>query len=198
MDILHQVGHALMMSFGMMWQTGWTLVLGFTISSLLQTVVPAGKMREALGRGGPGDIAAATALGAAAIMRTLFKKGAALSREPRLPLRVDQPRARTRRDPLSCCLGWAIHRRRVDRRARPRSSIMSVLVKLTLYPKALVEEARRHEEEGIGARAHGLMAVEGRHVAGAARQTGRHGSSVAQNFAMEWSNAVEGPRRSAS
>ncbi len=88
MPFLTQVGHALLMTVGMMWQTGWTLVLGFTISSLLQTVVPAEKMRAALGGGGPRDIAAATALGAAssscsyasaAIMRTLFKKGAALS-----------------------------------------------------------------------------------------------------------------------
>ena len=65
MDILHQIGHALLTSFGMAWQTGWTLVLGFTISALLQTVVPASKMREALGAGGPKAIATATALGAA-------------------------------------------------------------------------------------------------------------------------------------
>ena len=88
MPILDQLGHALMMSLGMMWQTGWTLVLGFTVSAVLQTVVPAEQMRDALGRGGAKDLTAATALGAAssscsyasaAIMRTLFKKGAALN-----------------------------------------------------------------------------------------------------------------------
>jgi len=85
--LAHNIGQALLMAFGMLWQTGWTLVLGFTISALLQTIVSTDQMRQALGRSGPREIALATAAGAAssscsyasaAIMRTLFKKGAAL------------------------------------------------------------------------------------------------------------------------
>ena len=182
MDILHQVGHALMMSFGMMWQTGWTLVLGFTISSLLQTVVPAGKMREALGRGGPGDIAAATALGAAAIMRTLFKKGAALSTSlaylfasTNLVLELGII--------LYVLLGWQFM---VGEwiGGVVLVVVMSLLLKV-VYPKDLVEEARRHEEPGSGHH-HMSMTVEGdtwweRLVNPKTR------IRVAQNFAMEWS-----------
>ena len=83
--LLNDVGRALVMAAGMFWQTGWSLVLGFAVSGLLQTIVPADQMRRALGRAGPREIAIATLAGAAssscsyasaAIMRTLFKKGA--------------------------------------------------------------------------------------------------------------------------
>ncbi|WP_237480707.1 permease [Lichenibacterium dinghuense] len=191
MNILHQIGHALMMSLGMMWQTGWTLVLGFTISSLLQTVVPAEKMREALGRGGPGDIAAATALGAAssscsyaaaAIMRTLFKKGAALSTSlaflfasTNLVLELGII--------LYVLLGWQFM---VGEwiGGVVLVVVMSLLLKL-VYPKDLVEEARRHEEPGSGHH-HMSMTVKG--DAWWERLTNpKTRIRVAQNFAMEWS-----------
>lgn len=60
-------------------------MLGFAISGLLQAIVPADRMRDALGGGGPKQIALASLAGAAssycsyasaAIMRTLFRKGA--------------------------------------------------------------------------------------------------------------------------
>ena len=85
--ILGRVGEALLMAFGMFWDVGWSLVLGFVLSGLIQALVSPERMREALGRDGPKEIALATALGAAssscsyasaAISRTLFKKGAAL------------------------------------------------------------------------------------------------------------------------
>ncbi|MFC6791729.1 permease [Methylobacterium komagatae] len=85
--ILHELGHGLLMAVGMFWQTGWSLVLGFTISAVLQSVVSADQMRRAFGGGSVREIAFATLAGAAssscsyasaAIMRTLFKKGAAL------------------------------------------------------------------------------------------------------------------------
>jgi uncharacterized membrane protein YraQ (UPF0718 family) len=73
----------LLMAVGMFWQTGWSLVLGFTLSSLLQAIVPEDQMRRALGTGGVKEIALPTVARAAssscsyasaAIMRTLFKK----------------------------------------------------------------------------------------------------------------------------
>jgi len=57
--------HALLMALGMVWQTGWTLVLGLTISALLQTRVSTDQMRTALGRDGLREIALATIAGAA-------------------------------------------------------------------------------------------------------------------------------------
>jgi uncharacterized protein len=86
-DIIGKIGEALLMAFGMFWKTGWSLVLGFLTSAILQAVVSKERMRQALGRDGLKEIALATFLGAAssscsyasaAISHTLFKKGAAL------------------------------------------------------------------------------------------------------------------------
>jgi uncharacterized protein len=86
-DWISQIGQALLMAVGMFWQVGWSLVLGFAISALLQAVVSKERMGRALGRDGIREIAFATAAGAAssscsyaaaAVSRTLFRKGAAL------------------------------------------------------------------------------------------------------------------------
>ena len=80
--------HAALMAFGMAWQTGWSLVLGFTISALLQVTVRSSDLQRAFGGDGPRELALAAVAGAAssscsyasaAIARTLFKKGAALA-----------------------------------------------------------------------------------------------------------------------
>src|SRR5438874_2362791 len=86
-SVLSGVGGALLMAFGMFWQTGWSLVLGFAISGVLQVFVSKERMRRELGRAGFREIALATIFGAAssscsyasaAISKTLFAKGAAL------------------------------------------------------------------------------------------------------------------------
>ena len=191
MPFLTQVGHALLMTVGMMWQTGWTLVLGFTISSLLQTVVPADRMREALGGGGPRDIAAATALGAAssscsyasaAIMRTLFKKGAALSTSlafmfssTNLVLELGII--------LYVLMGWQFMAGEWVGGV-VLVTVVSLLLKL-VYPKALIEAARQHEEPESGHH-HMSMTVEG-DTWWARLRNPETRIRVAQNFAMEWS-----------
>ena len=191
MSFIDQIGHALLMSLGMMWQTGWTLVLGFTISSLLQTVVPADTMREALGRGGPRDIAAATALGAAssscsyasaAIMRTLFKKGAALGTalafmfsSTNLVLELGII--------LYVLMGWQFMAGEWIG-GIVLVTVMSLLLK-AVYPARLIEAARQHEEEGSGHH-HMSMTVEGATWWDRLRNPETR-VRVAQNFAMEWS-----------
>ncbi len=127
-DIFDKVGQALLMAAGMAWQTGWTLVLGFTISALLQSIVSTDQMKKALGRSGPKELALASIAGAAssscsyasaAIMRTCFKKGAALATSLAFMFASDQSRPRTRCHPLPAA-GLAVHGRRVDWRDRAR------------------------------------------------------------------------------
>ena len=190
MDVISKGEHALLMAVGMFWQTGWSLVLGFCLSALLQAIVPADQMRKALGRGGAREIALATVAGAAssscsyasaAIMQTLFKKGSALvaslaflfaSTNLVLELGVI----------LFLLLGWEfIAAEWIG--GVVLIVIMSVLVKLTL-PKRLVEEARTHKEKGHG-HEHMGAAVEGETWrARLANPEAR--IKVAQNFAMEW------------
>ena len=189
--IVAKAGQALLMAAGMAWQTGWTLVLGFAISALLQSVVSTDEMKRALGRSGPKEIALASLAGAAssscsyasaAIMRTLFKKGAALitalaflfaSTNLVLELGII----------LYLLMGWPFMAGEWIGGV-VLIGVMSVLVRLT-YPRTLAEQARRHEE-AAGGHQHMSMTVEGDTLA--QRLTNPQTRiRVAQNFAMEWS-----------
>lgn len=187
---IDKIAHALLMSAGMFWQTAWSLVLGFTISAVLQSVVSADQMRKAFGGGSVREIALATVAGAvssscsyasAAIMRTMFKKGAALVTSlaflfasTNLVLELGLI--------LYVLLGWQFMLGEWLGGV-VLIAIMSVLVKLT-YPERLVEEARGHEERGSG-HEHMGMTVDGPTWRGRlAKPEAR--IRVAQNFAMEW------------
>jgi uncharacterized protein len=72
-------------SFLMAWEVWWALVLGFTISGIVQAWVPRERIEAAMAGAGPRPIAWATGLGAAssscsyaaiAIAKSLFQKGA--------------------------------------------------------------------------------------------------------------------------
>ena len=188
--VFGEVSYALLMAAGMVWQTGWSLVLGFAISALLQAILPEDQLRRALGKGGVKEIALATVAGAAssscsyasaAIMRTLFKKGAALVvsvaflfASTNLVLELGLI--------LFMLLGWQFMAAEWVGGV-VLVVIMSLLVKLTV-PRRLVEDARRHKEADQG---HQHMASV---VAGATwrdRITNPEARiRVAQNFAMEW------------
>ena len=190
-DILAKLSDALLMSAGMFWQTGWSLVLGFSISSLLQAVVSTDQMRSAFGRAGFKQIAMATLAGAAssscsyasaAIMRTMFKKGAALT--PSLAFLFASTNLVLELGIiLYLLLGWQFM---VGEWVGGvvLVTIMSVLVKLT-YPKELVEAARNHPEQNAGHQ-HQTSAASG--ATWRDRLTNPQTKVlVAQNFAMEWS-----------
>jgi uncharacterized membrane protein YraQ (UPF0718 family) len=75
-------------AFRMAWEVWWALVLGFTLSGIVQAWVPRSRLQRALGGTGPREIALATALGAAssscsyaaiAIAKSLFQKGASFA-----------------------------------------------------------------------------------------------------------------------
>ncbi|TPW31918.1 permease [Pararhizobium mangrovi] len=191
MDFLQTLLHAAVFALGMAWKTLWTLVLGFTISSVIQSVVSTEAMRDALGRGGIRQISLATAMGAAssscsyasaAIMRTLFKKGAALvnalafmfaSTNLVIELGII----------LLILMGWQFM---VGEwvGGLVLIAIMAMIVRFTLSDK-LVEAARNHEEAG-GGHEHSAMLVEGetwwRRLTNPQARI-----RVAQNFTMEFS-----------
>jgi hypothetical protein len=191
LDIIDKIGQAMLMSIGMAWQTGWTLVLGFAISALLQSVVSTEQMKQALGQDGPKELALASLAGAAssscsyasaAIMRTLFKKGAALATSlaymfasTNLVLELGII--------LYLLMGWQFMAGEWIG-GIVLIVVMSGLVKLT-YPKRLAETARTHEEAS-GGHQHMAMTVEGDTL----RQRIANPQTrirVAQNFSMEWS-----------
>ncbi len=75
-------------AFRMAWEVWWALVLGFTLSGIVQAWVPRSKLQRALGGAGAREVALATGLGAAssscsyaaiAIAKSLFQKGASFA-----------------------------------------------------------------------------------------------------------------------
>jgi uncharacterized protein len=190
-EFLANVGHALLMALGMFWKTGWSLVLGFTISAALQAFVSTDQIRRALGRDGAKEIALATAAGAAssscsyasaAISPTLFKKGAALI--PSLAFLFASTNLVIELGlVLYFLMGWPFTGAEWIGGV-VLVAIMTLLVRLT-YPKQLVEEARHHPEQGT-AHEHSGMVVEGDGFWGKLRKPEAR-IRIAQNFAMDWS-----------
>src|SRR5207245_1611944 len=88
MSVLSTIGDGLWNAFQMAWEVAWALVLGFTLSGIVQAWVPRSRIEQALGARGPREIALATGLGAAssscsyaaiAIAKSLFAKGASFA-----------------------------------------------------------------------------------------------------------------------
>jgi uncharacterized protein len=76
--------HALNMAFAMFWEILWALILGFTLSAVIQAVVSHREMSQLFPNDSPRSIGLATLLGAAssscsyaavAIARSVFRKG---------------------------------------------------------------------------------------------------------------------------
>lgn len=85
MEIMHEIGRALLMAFAMFWEILWALILGFGISAVVQAVVSKGEMQKLLPNARPLTLLKACGLGAAssscsyaavAIARSMFQKGA--------------------------------------------------------------------------------------------------------------------------
>jgi uncharacterized protein len=88
MRALDALGHALALAGSMTWQITWSLILGFTLSAIVQAVVRRGTVARLLGDDRPRTLAVATGLGAAssscsyaavALARSLFRRGASFT-----------------------------------------------------------------------------------------------------------------------
>lgn len=185
-----EIGRALLMAVSMFWKVGWSLVLGFAISAVLQAVVAKESMVRALGRDGAREIALATIAGAvssscsyasASVSRTLFKKGAALI--PSLAFIFASTNLVVELGiVLYLLMGWQFTAGEWIGGV-VLVLIMTLLVRLT-YPTRLVEEARQHSEQA-GGHEHGEMTTPG----GTLVEKLTHKETwvlVAQNFQMDW------------
>jgi hypothetical protein len=83
-DPISGIAHALWMAFTMFWQMLWALILGFTLSGVIQAVVSKAEMGRLLPNDSPQSILKACGLGAAssscsyaavALARSIFRKG---------------------------------------------------------------------------------------------------------------------------
>ncbi len=85
MQALHAIGHALSVAGTMTWQITWSLILGFTLTAIVQALVRKTTIVRLLGGDRAKDLLTASALGiassscsyaAVALARSLFRKGA--------------------------------------------------------------------------------------------------------------------------
>ena len=88
MRVVDAIGHALAVAGSMTWQVTWSLILGFTLSAVVQAVVRRETVARMLGDDSPRALARATGLGAAssscsyaavALARALFRRGASFT-----------------------------------------------------------------------------------------------------------------------
>src|SRR3989440_3161948 len=88
MTILTSILDALFMAFSMFWEILWPLILGFTLSGIVQAVVSHQAMAKALGGDSPKNLTLATLFGIAssscsyaaiALARSIFQKGASFT-----------------------------------------------------------------------------------------------------------------------
>src|SRR5260370_11815178 len=87
-DIFSNVGQALWMAFAMFWEILWPLILGFSLSAVVQAVVSKKQMSKLIRDDSPKTLTIACGLGAAssscsyaavALARSLFRKGASFA-----------------------------------------------------------------------------------------------------------------------
>ncbi len=88
MTVVRAVGHALLLSGAMMWGILWALILGFTLSAIVQAVVRRSTITKLMGDDRPATLARSAGFGAAssscsyaavALARSLFRKGASFT-----------------------------------------------------------------------------------------------------------------------
>jgi len=190
-NVLHALAQSLLLAAGMLWQVGWSLILGFILSGLIQALVSKEQMRAQLGRNGIREIALATAYGAAssscsyaaaALSKTLFKKGAGVI--PSLAFLFSSTNLVVELGIiLYLLMGWQFTAAEWIG-GLVLVTIMAVLVKIT-YPTKLIEDARRHVDEATG-HDHGDNVVQGANLWEKLRSPETR-VLVAQNFAMDWS-----------
>jgi uncharacterized membrane protein YraQ (UPF0718 family) len=198
--VLAKAAEALTLAAGMAWQVGWSLVLGFTLSGAVQALVSKERMQALLGRNGVREIALATGFGAAssscsyaaaAMSKTLFKKGAGLL--PSLAFLFSSTNLVIELGVILWLLmGWQFTAGEWLG-GIVMIAFMSVLVKLT-YPAKLVEDARAHLDAG-GGHDHGSMEARGGTLLERLRDPATR-VAIAQNatmdFSMLWKDLLAG------
>jgi uncharacterized protein len=197
MQIVNSIGQALFTSFSMFWEILWPLILGFTLSGIVQAVVSHNALAKTLGCEGPKCVTFATLFGiassscsyaAVALARSIFQKGASFvstmvfelaSTNLVIELGII----------LIVLLGWQFTA------AEFLGGILmvifiAVLFRLTLTPK-LVQMAKAQAEKGMMGRMEGHAAMDMSVSGGSffSKLLSRRGFTAVSNFfVMDWAS----------
>jgi len=196
-QVLNSIGQALFMSFNMFWEILWPLILGFSLSAIVQAVVSHNAMAKTLGGNGPGSLTFATLYGiassscsyaAVALARSIFQKGASFVSSMAFEL-ASTNLVIELGIILFVILGWQFTA------AEYFGGIVMVIFiglifRLTLTPK-LVQMARANAEKGLMGRMEGHAAMD-MSVSGGSffsrLLSGRGFTAVSNVFVMDWAS----------
>jgi uncharacterized membrane protein YraQ (UPF0718 family) len=197
MQIVTSIGQALFTSFSMLWEILWPLILGFTLSGIVQAVVSHNAMAKTLGCDGPKCLTFATLFGiassscsyaAVALARSIFQKGASFVSSMAFEL-ASTNLVIELGIILIVLLGWQFTA------AEFVGGILmvifiGVIFRLTLTPK-LVEMAKAQAEKGMMGRMEGHAAMDMSVSGGSffSRLLSRRGFTAVSNFfVMDWAS----------
>jgi uncharacterized protein len=188
--------HALAISGSMTWQILWALILGFTLSAVVQAVVRRQTVVRALGGESPRALAAATGLGVAssscsyasvALARSLFRKGASFTAAMAFEIASTNLVVELGII-LALLMGWQFTL--AEFVGGPLMIIMLAVLFRLFLRKRLVADALRQAERGVAGSMEGHAAMD-MSVTGPApfwrRLTSASGfTAVSHIFVMEW------------
>ena len=195
--MLLAIWHSLLLSFAMGWEILWALILGFTLSAVVQAVVSKEEMSSLLPDDRPGTIVKASLLGAAssscsyaavALSRSMFKKGADFTSSmvfqfasTNLVIELGIL--------LAVLMGWQFTL--AEFTGGPLMiALLVILFRLFLRP-ALVEAARQQAERGIQGRMEGHAGMDMSVHEGTLwqRMTSDKGrTAISHFFVMDWAS----------
>jgi len=196
-QVLNSIGQALFMSFSMFWEILWPLILGFTLSAIVQSVVSHNAMAKTLGCKGPKCLTFATLYGiassscsyaAVALARSIFQKGASFVSSMAFEL-ASTNLVIELGVILFVILGWQFTAAEYF-----GGIIMVILIglifRMTLTPK-LVEVARANADKGLLGRMEGHAAMDMSLSEGSFFSklfSGKGFTAVSNVFVMDWAS----------
>src|SRR4051794_968345 len=190
------IGHALFIAGSMTWEILWALILGFALSAVVQAVVRKSTILRLLGDDRPRTLAVACGLGAAssscsyaaaALARSLFRKGANFTAAMAFMLASTNLVAELGII-MAILLGWQFTL--AEFAGGPLMVATLALLFRIFLKRRMVEEARKQSDRGIAGKMEGHAAMD-MSVAGGGTIWQRIGSpkgftAISHYFVMDW------------
>src|SRR5438045_6973330 len=165
-SIGHAVWESLLMAFAMFWEILWALILGFGLSAIVQAVVGKEQMTKLLPDDSPKTLAVACGLGAAssscsyaaaALARSLFRKGANFTAAMGFMLASTNLVAELGII-MAILLGWQFTL--AEFAGGPLMVAILALLFRIFLKRRMVEEARKNADRGIAGKMEGHAAMD--------------------------------------
>ena len=194
------IRHALGLAGSMTWQILWALILGFTLSAVVQAVVRKSTVVRLLGDDRPGRLAVAALSGAAssscsyaavALARSLFRKGANFTAA--MAFEIGSTNLVVELGIiLALLMGWQFTA--AEFLGAPIMIVLVAVLFRLFVRQHLIDQARKQAEKGLAGSMEGHaamdMSVHGESPFWRRLRSGQGFTAVAHVFVMEWATIL--------